>query len=164
MIAGSAGGNPNQLIEPRALIDLLGISVHPDTSFVTLRWSSKAESSYIIEETTDLQKGWKENLSGIVGGAGETTFTFSPIQDHGSSQTTFFRVREMAREITETSHIDPASTGSSNLEAVVADPSSPPPEKSDQGHALKLLDPAIGKAGTQTRQPTSHFHPSFVVG
>ncbi len=151
-------------MNPGPSIDILGISVNSETRLVTLRWTSRAESSYLIEETTNPRNGWVENLSGIEGGTTETTCTISPNQDQGRSQAMFFRVREMTRELIEPTDIDLASTSSSPFKAPPLDSESLAADRTYQEISRKPIDPAPKKTETHKFQSAISLNPIFLGG
>lgn len=163
MGAGSAGASPTHLNQPNPSIDILGISFHQQSGLVTLRWTSQPDSSYIIEETTDLGKTWIRNLAGIEGNDTETSYTILPIQDQGRSRAMFFRVLEMPKESLESTDIDSADENSSQIQSALADSPLSSAKVRDQEGTLKPSLSSPAQAGTQTQQAFTHSQPNFAV-
>ena len=160
MSAGLAGANPSRT---NPSIDILGLSFHPESRLVTLRWTSQSDRSYIIEETTDLEKPWIRNLAGIEGGHAETSYTILPIQDQGKSRVMFFRVLEMPRESLEPENTDPTDESLRELQAAPVRSSSSSIVRANQERTLRTAGSSPRKTGSPKQQPVFIPQPNFAV-
>jgi len=159
MGAGSAGASPIHLNQPNPSVDILGISFHQQSGLVTLRWTSQPDSSYIIEESTDLGKSWIRNLAGIEGSDTETSYTILPIQDQGRSRAMFFRVLKMPQETFETDDTSSSDKDSSQTPPALARSSSA--DASYQERALKKVDSSQWKIESLKQRSTPPIRPDF---
>lgn len=98
---GTGKGNTTTGFTPDPSPRILGMQVDPETQQVTLRWTSKLEASYAIEESTNLRNGWTRNFLDIEGDGNETSFTFIPDQGSGLLSTRFFRILEIPPLVVE---------------------------------------------------------------
>lgn len=98
------------------------MQVNPKTKQVTLRWTSKLEASYAIEESTNLRNSWTRNFLSIEGEGYETSFTFTPDQRPGLPSARFFRILETppliveARERTDEAGLKPDVQSNEQIE------------------------------------------------
>ena len=99
------GTNPNLEV-----IEIRQIDIDPQTGFVTLRWNSQFESTYAIEETTNLQFGWKESIPEISGDQLETTYTLLPQLSNIGAKAMFFRIRKLEESENNESDVQTAAT------------------------------------------------------
>jgi hypothetical protein len=65
---------------------------------VTLLWSGQTGKTYVIEETTNPELGWEENLSKVAGSSYGSATTILPLPGNLGARTLLFRVREIAEE------------------------------------------------------------------
>lgn len=152
-------GSTTNKIEPSPPLAITEISVTPQAKLVTLRWTSKANHHYLIEETADPNKGWLPKLSEIKASSTQTTFTISSSPDRSR----FFRVREMAQVVS-----DPETTSTSSSEATSSELESASLALKDpyQKNIQKSAEPTLEAtpSTTQSGQPTTVFGTNFVVG
>ena len=95
---------------PSESVDLRGIAFDPNSGLVTLRWRSQLGKTYTIEETTNPELGWEQNVRGISGISGETTLTVLPRAASYGAKNMLFRIRELSE--TETPSEKNADGGS----------------------------------------------------